>query len=96
MSRGDAVDGEDGEPGVFSGSGPEEVTGGGAEEGAGDEGEGKRRFEDGLHPDRAGEGGEEVICFRHAEPREPDGCEDVGGEECQQQGHVKKGRLSVH
>lgn len=88
VSRGDAVDGEDGEPGVFPGPGPEEVAGGGGEESAEEEGDEERGFIDELEEERAGDGDEVRVGLQHPESGEPDGGQDVGGEEAGEEQEV--------
>jgi hypothetical protein len=84
----DRVDAGHGEPGVAPGPGPEPVAGGGEEGGAADEGERERCFVYHLCHDVAGDGGERGIELRQAEVREPDGREDVGGEQGEQHQEV--------
>jgi len=84
----DRVDAGHGEPRVFPGAGPEPVAGGREEGGAADQQQRERGFIRDLRRDRASDGGDVGVEIRQAEPGEPDGCCDVGGEEGEQHQEV--------
>ncbi len=84
----DCVDAGHGQPGVPSGPGDQAVAGGREEGGAGDQEQGERGFVCDLCRDRPGDGGDVGVHLRHPEGRDPDGEEDVGGEEGEQDQEV--------